>query len=385
MSLLLPEILVLIAVSCILLLFLNPLVLWTISLARGRQSLRTISVLPSVSMIIIVRNGAGQIAGKVQNTLALDYPPDRCEIIVFSDGSTDGTEQSISSLADHRIHVLSHPRHEGKNPSLNKAVQQSSGEILCFTDVDATIAPEALLKLVRHFGDPAVGGVCGDKIVAKDRTGIGEAQVVYARFARAIKEAESRLGSISSNDGTLYAIRRALFQPIPPAVTDDLYVCMSVVRQGFRFLFDREAKAHIHASSRTPRHELERRRRIVSTSLRGIVYMRAVLNPFRYGFFSVGLWINKVMRRLLPVLLIVLFLSTLCLSADSSLMKGMFILQLLFYFAAFLHWTVGRYVHLPGVAGKAGSVAFYFCLGNYGTLLGLADFLRGRKISKWDP
>jgi cellulose synthase/poly-beta-1,6-N-acetylglucosamine synthase-like glycosyltransferase len=338
-----------------------------------------------VSVVIVVRNEAAQITEKVRNTLALDYPPDRCEIIVFSDGSTDGTEQRISSLADHRIQVLSHPRHEGKNPSLNKAVQQSSGEILCFTDVDATIAPEALLKLVRHFGDPGVGGVCGDKIVAKDRKGIEEAQVVYARFARAIKEAESRLGSISSNDGTLYAIRRALFQPIPPAVTDDLYVCMSVVRQGFRFLFDREAKAHIHASSRNPRHELERRRRIVSTSLRGIVYMRAVLNPFRYGFFSVGLWINKVMRRLLPVLLIVLFLSTLWLSADSSLMKGMFILQLLFYFAAFLHWTVGRHVHLPGVAGKAGSVAFYFCLGNYGTLLGLADLLRGRKTSKWDP
>jgi biofilm PGA synthesis N-glycosyltransferase PgaC len=371
--------------AAVLLTFLfSPVILCIVYLLKGKKKVEYSAELPAVSLVMVARNAEELIEIKLQNALSLNYPKDRYEIVFFSDGSNDETEKRAKAFSDNNIHVFSSSLHEGKNMALNKAVRRCSGEILVFTDVDAVLDPDALLKLVRYFADPEVGGVCGMKVIMKDGTKLKVAQSVYTQFAGLIKTLESHTGSISSNDGTLYAIRRDLFKDIPTVVTDDLYVCLSIVRQNYRFLFEPEAKVFIEAPSRSYQHELQRRRRIVSTSLRGIFMLKELLNPFRYGMFSLNLITNKILRRLLPVFLFLLLLSTVILSFYNAFFLKVLIVQLAFYTLALAYLFFLQHIKVRIII-KVASIAFYFCLGNYGTLLGLVDFLKGRRVTKWDP
>jgi hypothetical protein len=176
-------------------------------------------------------------------------------------------------------------------------------------------------------------------------------------------------------------VRRALFRPIDAGATDDLFSCLSVVEQGARFVFEPRAVAFIRTPSRSAAHEISRRRRIVARSLHGIAVKRALLNPLRHGGFGVQLLVNKVLRRFLPVLLIGCLLASAALALHDVRARVLLALQLAFYALA-----LGRrwLAPLPGL-GKASGLAYYFCVGNLGTLLGLVDFLSGRQTVKWEP
>jgi cellulose synthase/poly-beta-1,6-N-acetylglucosamine synthase-like glycosyltransferase len=361
-----------------------PVALWIGARRRPKRGLGDDSSTPFVSMLVAVRNGEAFIGEKIRNALDLEYPRDRFEIIVHSDGSTDGTVRVMRQFEDPRVVCLESAEHVGKAEALNRGILECRGDIIVFSDADALLDRGALRALVRHFDDPRLGGVCGQRVISKDGRALEDAQHRYITFDSAIKALESRFGRITSNDGKLYAVRRALVQPIPEAVTDDLFVCLSVIRQGFDFIFEPRARAFIRLPSRSASHEVERRRRIVSRSLRGIRLMRGLLNPRRYGAFAVGLMINKVLRRLLPVGLILIFVSTAVLSAFHPAAAALAALQAGFYAAALAYPVLARIVS-AGAIRRAASVPFYFCVGNYGTLLGLADFLRGRRVARWDP
>ncbi len=352
------------------------------SLERDEQT--TTETPTSVSMVVAVRNGESCVGEKIRNSLNLDYPSDRFDIVLFSDGSTDNTERVIKSYRSPQVKLYSSSAHQGKAHALNQGILKCQGDIVVFSDADALLSKDALKKLVRHYRDPTVGGVCGQRVILEDGAELKKAQGDYIKFDSAIKSIESRGGSITSNDGKLYSIRRELFQPIETAVTDDLYVSLTVIKKGYRFLFDPEAYAYVRLPSRNPSHEVERRRRIVSRSLRGIYLMKGLLNPFRHGVFALGLLINKVLRRLIPLCLILLFTSTLFLSFFFPLMRALLIIQGVFYFSAFTYPVLCKITQSERFR-HAASVPFYFCIGNYGTLLGLADFVLGRRISKWEP
>jgi hypothetical protein len=170
---------------------------------------------------------------------------------------------------------------------------------------------------------------------------------------------------------------------LPLTVTDDLYTCLAVVRQGYRFVFEPRARACIQASSRDRRHELRRRRRIVSRSLHGIWLSREVLNPLRHGLFAVNLLINKVLRRLLPVFLILTFVSSVLLAFAHPAVALLLAGQAAFYLLALSYrWILPR-SRTAGRWARLGSVAYYVCLGNLGNLLGVVDFVRGKRVAKW--
>lgn len=341
---------------------------------------------PTISLLVAVRNGTALIARKVKDTFEQNYPGEKLEIIVFSDGSTDDTMSILDAIDDPRLRVMCSDKHIGKAAALNRAAEQANGEILVFTDADAILAPDALSSLVRHFSDPEVGGVCGQRRIARGSDGLREAQSRYIEFDSLIKRAESRTGSISSNDGKLYAIRAALFTPIDPAATDDLYTALATVRQGKRFVFEPRAVAAITKPSRDVAHELSRRRRVVCRSLHGIWMNRVLLNPFRFGFFSLELLANKIVRRLLPFCLILLLISTILLCFVHPFFVLVMVAQLSLYTLALSYPYMAR--PLPKAfepVQRAASTACYFCAGNLGTLLGVLDFLQGRKIDKWTP
>ncbi len=338
---------------------------------------------PPVSVIVAVRNAAPMVEAKLRNCLALDYPAEKLEIVFSSDGSTDETLDVLQRCAAASPIVLAFREHRGKTTALNDAVAACRGEVLVFTDVAAALERGALRALVRFFADVSLGGVGGRMQYTGNGGHLGSGQRTYLGFDVLIRRLENRSGSVTANNGLLYAIRRSLFRPFPDAVTDDLFACLSVVRQGYRFAFAPEAVVVIPPRVKNPRHEITRRRRIVSTSLRSIWLTRAVLNPFRFGFFSFGLGVNKVLRRLLPVHLLLLFTSSLLLAGDPVFL-GLFAAQFLFYGCA-LFFSILGWKSPTTLPGKVASAASYFLLGNVGTLLGLIDFLRGKAPAKWEP
>lgn len=342
--------------------------------------------LPTVTGIIAVRNAVGLVDMKVRNCLALDYPPGKLSFIFYSDGSTDGTTERLREWAarEETIHVMASTTHGGKIAALNEAARECSSDLLLFTDVDALLAPDSLRLLARHYSDESVGGVCGRRVIGEEDAEVRSGQDRHFRFHAGVQALESQVGSVTANEGKIYIMRRDLFEPIAASVTDDLYTSLCVVRRGFRFIYEPDAVAHVHLPSRSLAHEITRRRRIVSTSLRGLWHQRGLFNPFRYGVYSLGLFINKVLRRLLPVFLTVLFVSSAAL-AEHFLFFSVLALQCVFYLGAITHMVLPRMTRRIPIVGKLLAVVAYFCVGNVGMLLGLLDFVGGRSIDRWEP
>ncbi|MGD9161942.1 MAG: glycosyltransferase [Desulfobacteraceae bacterium] len=362
-----------------------PLMILVISFFIRRKHIHHELKNPSISMIIVVRNGEDLIQEKIENAISIIYPSDQYEVIIFSDGSTDRTVEKVNPFLNDRVHLYECGEHTGKIQGLNKAVEKSKGEILVFSDADAILDREAIIYMTEHFSDPQVGGVCGRKIINEHKKSLAEAQVRYFSFDLWTKKVESRTGSITSNDGKLYAIRRDLFSPVPPGVMDDLYIALNVVRRKKRFIFESRALVSARIPSRSEKHEIERRRRIVCGSLTGIFLMRDVLNPFRYGLYSINLFLNKILRRLLPFFLILLFASSLCLSFSNLFYFMVFFLQALFYSMALIYPLFFQKRKDRGTINRVCSIIFYFCIGNIGMLLGALDFFMGKKVIKWKP
>lgn len=335
---------------------------------------------PSASLIVAVRNAEELLAAKLENCASL-RAPGGLEAVFISDGSTDRTAELLGAVRSPRVRVLDAPSHLGKAVALDEAVRFSVGEILVFSDADALLAEDALEHLLRPFADPLIGGVSGQRVILEERGDLVDAQRGYIAADSSVKRAETLLGSTSSNDGKLYAIRRSLYRAIEPGATDDLFNCLSVVEQGRRFVFEPRARAFIRTPSRNTRHELARRRRIVARSLHGIATKRSLLNPLRHGFFSIQLLVNKVLRRMLP-----LFFAGLLVASTVLAIEHPWARMVLAGLLAFLALAAARRpLAACGPLGLASSLAYYYCVGNLGTLLGVMDFVRGRVTVKWDP
>ncbi|XPV75084.1 MAG: glycosyltransferase [Desulfovibrio sp.] len=336
--------------------------------------------LPSVTVVVAVRNAAPLLKDKIENTLALDYPQQALDILFISDGSTDETLDILNKYSS-KVRLLETKEHTGKNNALNTAFPHITTEVVLFTDADAMLETDALLRLVAPLTDPTVGGACGRRR-PKNETTLGLAQQKYFQVDALIKQMESRAGSITSNDGKIFAMRTSLLSPLPEGVTDDLYAALSIVRQGYRFVFEPLAIAEVQQPSRTPRHEIERRRRIVTGSLRGISAQAELLNPQKFGAFSLSLVVNKIVRRMLPLSLIGLFVS-------SWMLANHFFFAIFLWGQLFCYALAGTSSHLqhrgPRKIAKISEMALYFTLGNWGTLLALIDLTRGKKVARWNP
>jgi cellulose synthase/poly-beta-1,6-N-acetylglucosamine synthase-like glycosyltransferase len=345
----------------------------------------------SVSMLVVFRNAETLIEKKIHNFLQLKYPSDRLDLVLVSDGSTDASRQmaGAAEIRNSRIRFFHFDAHQGKIACLNFGITQCKGELIVLTDVDAILDPASITILSACFEDASIGGVCGRRVVGKTRSKIQSGQKQFIQWDTLIKKLEMENAmSITSHEGKLYAVRKSLYVTIPPGVTDDAFLSLSIVRQGYRFGFDPDAVASIPAPSRDTRHELMRRKRIVSTSLNGLWINRSLFNWRRHGFFSAGLFINKVLRRMVPVFLIFVFVSSLALS-DFFPMAVCFWLQVIGYGYFFSYPLI--WVRLPdtargfGWAKKVAAVGYFFCVGMAGTLWGCIHFFSKEKISKWDP
>ena len=334
-------------------------------------------------MIIAAHNEEDSIDQKLDNVLSLDYPAEKFEVLVASDGSRDNTEAIVRRRSERSVRLLALPR-VGKATALNQAVASANGEVLVFSDANSMYAPNAIRELVKPLADPRVGGVAGDQRYVKSNdqnTLSADGEKRYWDFDRKLKLYESQGGNVISATGASYAIRRVLFKSVPDGVTDDFVTSTRVISQGYRLVFAALAAAYepVAGSSEV---ELGRKVRVTTRGLRGVVVMRELLNPLRYGFYSLQLASHKLLRRLAFVPLLAIFISSLALCLENWLYMSAAVVQLSFCGLAMMGMLASR-VRMPKL--RVMSLPFYFCLVNAACMFACWNLLRGRRIDRWEP
>ncbi len=348
-------------------------------------------ITPRVSVVIAAHDEMAAIGPRVDNLLALDYPSDRLEIVIASDGSTDETVSTAMARGGDRVRVLDLPR-VGKATALNRAVDASTGEVLVFSDANTAYAPDAIRALVRSFADPKVGGVAGNQVYlsvsdangtidqgAATAAGVGERS--YWDLDRIIKEAESLGGNVISATGAIYALRRELFQPVPDGVTDDFVTSTRVIAQRRRLVFESDAVA-LEPVAGSSRREYRRKVRIMTRGLRGVAVARSLLDPRKHGFYAAQLLTHKVLRRLMAVPLLAIAVSSPLLWGAGPIYQLATIGQVMVYGLG----GVGLALRdQPAGRRPWFAIPAFFCLVNIASLHALFNLLTGRRIDRWEP
>jgi len=281
---------------------LYPMVVWGLSRIFGRvpeSPAMAGADLPGVSVLIAAHNEEQVIAGRIENALALDYPPDRLEIVVASDGSSDGTASIVRGLAERRVRLLTSPLRRGKAPVLNAAFRALRGEIVLLPDANTFMDPDALRRMVRWFANPRVGVVCG-RLVLTDRATGQNVDGLYWRYETFLKRCEGRLGALLGANGAIYAVRCSCFTGIrSDTIVDDLVIpLVTRLRSGCATVYDDTAVAR----EETPpdlRSEFRRRSRIGAGGFQSMSRLWRLLGP-RQGWIAFTFLSHKVLRWLCP-------------------------------------------------------------------------------------
>ena len=359
-----------------------PALMFVHSLLGRRQAITSDKRDLQVSLIIAAHNEEEAIAAKLENVLCLNYPAERLEIVIASDGSTDRTNQIVHSYQPRGVRLLALPR-RGKASALNAAIAATTGDILVFSDANSMYSPGAVSELVKHFADPQVGGVAGNQVYlpegATSLTSDGER--LYWGIDRWMKKSQSRAGNVISATGAIYAIRRSLFRPVPEGVTDDFVTSTRVVAQGYRLVFEPNAIA-FEPVAKSSEVEFGRKVRVMTRGLCGVLMMRELLNPIRFGMYSVQMFSHKVLRRLVAIPLLVIGLISPALWSQGLVYQVATVVQLMFYGLA-LGGLLLRGTRLQ--RAKLFTVPFYFCMVNLAALVATANVIRGNRILLWEP
>lgn len=345
--------------------------------SAGSQSARSFETdeWPKVSLIITAYNEERVIARKLQNTLDLVYPGE-LDVSVVSDGSTDNTNSIVEAFNEHGIKLLALSSNRGKTVAQNQAVRHVQGEILVFSDANAMYAPDAITALVRGFVDSSVGCVCGELSYIQDE-GQGSQEGVYWKYERFVKRAESNLWSTLGANGSIYAVRRDLYEPLAPEVISDFVEPLIVLKKGYRTLYCPEARSYEELPAGLL-DDFRRKVRIVNRSCRALFFVRDLLNPVRYPFAAFALLSHKVLRWLAGLWCVLALVSNFFL-LGSWFYNASLSFQLLFYILACLGYLK------PSARSKLFKLPIYFCIVNAAALAGVFHSLRGKTIIRWQP
>jgi cellulose synthase/poly-beta-1,6-N-acetylglucosamine synthase-like glycosyltransferase len=274
---------------------------------------------------------------------------------------------------------LHEPARRGKTAALNRGVRQARGDIVVFSDANNEFSPDAIRKLVRHFADPSVGGVCGAKRIkpAEGRES-SKGDSLFWRYESVIKVAESRIGTINNADGEIFALRRALYRPVPEhIINDDAEITLDLIEQGKRIVYEPAAHSSEYASIHI-RDDFFVKVRMVAGGYQTLAENAGALFPLR-SWFAWSFFSHKTLRWLAPVFLIVVFAASVALAGE-PLYRAALVAQVVFYALAALGWAlIGRVKELPSPL----YVPFYFTTMNVAAFRGLLRFLRRSQTVHW--
>lgn len=345
----------------------------------ARRAKAPLGYFPRISVLIAAYNEEAGIQKKIEDTLALDYPSDKIEILVLSDCSTDRTDEVVKRFADPRVRLTRAPIRKGKTNAQNLGVEIAQGEVLVFSDATTVYHPLALQYLACNYADPKVGAVSGRYQYfdpeGKSPTGLG--MIAFWNYENFIKMMQSRIRTISGCCGCIYSVRRSAYTPLHPDVISDLVQPLWAIQKGYRVVFEDRALAY-EETTKSSKEEFSMRVRVVTRGIRGILSVPDLLNPTKYGWVSFQLISHKVLRWLVPFFLLLLLASNAVLW-DYRWYRVLLALQVAFYgFAA-----LTLFVPLHRIWKPLG-IPLYFCTLNAAALRSILEVVRGRKYVIWE-
>ena len=354
-----------------------PLCLWVLSRVVSRD-VRRADWTPSVSFVITAHNEARRIGEKIENTLALRYPPGRMEIIVASDCSTDGTDDIVRAYGHAGVRLVRNPERRGKEAAQRLAVEASSGEILVFSDVATVLEPDAVEIIVRNFADPTVGCVSStDRLLDVDGRVSGEG--AYVRYEMWLRSLETRVNTLVGLSGSFFAARREVCHPWTVDQQSDFRVLLNSIERGLRGVADPKATGYYRRIA-DERREFDRKVRTVVRGLAVLGHHLRLLNPLRYGLFAWQLFSHKLCRWLVPAGMLVALVSNVAIADRSALYAGTLALQAAFYVVALIGLVLG-----PEKCSTVVRLPAFLVMANAAVLQAWYRFLRGERMVAWTP
>ncbi len=358
-----------------------PLLLWFVRAIKGVKPVQRAPFEPQVTLIISAYNEAATIREKIENSLALQYPRDKLEILVVSDASSDETDQIVSEYAQQGVTLVRMKERRGKTIGLNHAVSIAKGTLVIFSDANAFYDENVVHRLAENFADPTVGYVTGASLYVETKSSfVGWCEDLYWNYDLKIKALESALGSMVGADGALYAIRKTLYTPLQYNDINDFVNPLQIIALGFRGVFEPQAVCHEKTVSQFG-EEYRRKVRIVSRSVRGMMRVSVLLNPFRFGFYTLQLISHKLLRWLTPFFIVGAGVGNIALWSQNLFYQIFGILQVCFYLFALTGWLLAK----KGMRSKIFYLPYYFCLMNVASLHGIWKSVRGSAPATWEP
>ena len=340
------------------------------------------AAMPSCTLIVAAYNEKDLIVEKIKNTLALNYPQGRLEIIFVTDGSIDGTPELVAGYPE--IKLLHSSERRGKISAVHRTIEQVTSEVIVFTDANTFLNADALLLICRHYGDAKVGAVAGEKRVTIDAAADATAaEGFYWKYESKLKEWDSELYSVVGAAGELFSVKREHYEPVPAnAILDDFMISMRIAEKGYVIVYEPEAYAQENTSANI-KEELKRKIRIAAGGVQSVIWLKALLNPFLFPVLSFQYISHRVLRwTVTPLLMIIAFLLNvfLALNDPAGLHLLLVIAQVLFYLSAYL----GKLMEERKLRIKILFIPYYFCVMNYAVLAGLLRYFRGQQSVVWE-
>ena len=337
--------------------------------------------LPKISFLIAVFNEEDIILDKLENIKNMDYPAHLLEILIGSDSSDDETNLLITNSNIENLKLIPFSERRGKSAVLNDLAEIATGEIFAFSDANSMFASDALKKLIEPFSDNSIGGVIGN--LSFDLTNIdnpgGIGETIYFKYENIIKLLEGEIYSTIVANGAVYAIRKELYSfiPIYKLVTDDMFIPLSIVKQGYRIIFRKDVKV-TETPSLSIREEYQKKSRVVTGGMEVVRLFGLLLNP-KYGFISFALWSHKIFRWSIPLFLTAAYIANVLTVIQYGKFIELLVFQSLFYLAA----LIGMIFEKSNIKILPLRLIYYFVTVNIAVVLGFLRFLRGTERATW--
>jgi len=335
-----------------------------------------ITELPPLSIIIAAYNEEAVIAERIENCFSLDYPTDMLEVLIGSDGSDDKTNEIVKSKTRERLNFFEYER-QGKATTVNRLVENATGDILVFSDANTNFDKDALIKLVSGFSDENVGAICGQLKLESDKNEGKKGEGFYWKFEVFLKKMENQFGIVQGGNGAIYAIRKEYFQKLSPqTINDDFTISMSVYRFGKKMVYAEDAIAREKVGE-TISDEMKRHIRDSSGHFIAVGELLFLLNPFN-GLSSYAYWSHRILRWIFPLNMCLIFFLNIALN-DSPFYLFIFYMQILFYAMA----GISGLLHIVGGLTTPFFFTYYFLLLNTCLAVGVLRVVTGKAKPTW--
>lgn len=337
---------------------------------------------PTLTLIIAAYNEERIIEEKIRNTIELSYPNDKLKLLFITDGSSDRTPELINQFSE--IKLMHTPVRSGKIQAIHRAMHEVDSEVVVFTDANTFLNKDALLLIARHYADPKVGAVSGEKRVLQDAVSDATAgEGFYWKYESTLKKWDSELYSVVGAAGELFSVRRSLYKPVESdTILDDFMISMLIAQQGYRIIYEPEAYASEVASDNI-KEELKRKIRIAAGGIQSILRLKRLFNPFTFPLLSFQYISHRVLRwTITPFLMILALLLNIAIVAQYGgwIYTTILVAQLGFYGLALLGWIM----ETRKIKVKVLFVPYYFMIMNYAVLAGILRYIKGSQSAIWD-